>query len=230
MSITAIVPAYNESAGIEQVLAVLKRMDCLSEVIVVDDGSTDDTQMHIQKAVQADSRIRSLRHATNRGKGQAIFTGWHAAQGSILLLVDADLSHLTSQHLESLISPVTAQIADMTVGLLTQNGRINQWYCALFPWLSGQRCFRVELMSLVSEQAAAGYGLETALHLAARRKGWRTHTVPFNGVTHPIRSFTRASLRLPASKLWAFPNIVRAWCLSELEGWRHSRDSIEVTH
>ncbi len=92
------VPAYNEAGAIGDTLLFLR--DYLDshrgpnswEAIVVDDGSPDNTLAVATHAAGGDSRIRVMRHETNRGKGCAVKTGVMAARGLYVGFMDADLS------------------------------------------------------------------------------------------------------------------------------------------
>lgn len=224
--VAAIIPAYNEARRIGAVLEVLRGVSLLSEIIVVDDGSTDGTAEVVRRAATADPRLRLLQHEKNLGKGQAIFTAYAATRAPYLLLLDADLQGLTPSHVEALIRPLLERQADMTLGLF-RGGRFNtdlsHW---LTPWLTGQRCLRAELLGAVHREAAAGYGFETALMVAAAQQGYRTRRVPLRGVWHPPSEFHRKRGLIWRMRMYG--QIVRAWKMSG--GWsawpRHFRKRI----
>lgn len=90
LSVSAIIPAYNEARGIEAVLRVIQQIDCLAEIIIVDDGSEDDTLEIVGQLALLNPKLSIIRHESNLGKGQAIFTGWRAAHSACLLFIDAD--------------------------------------------------------------------------------------------------------------------------------------------
>ena len=184
LDISAIIPVYNEAGKIGRVLDVLRQVDRLREIIVVDDGSTDLSAEEIQFAAQSDPRIQLVTNPVNQGKGQAIFLGWQATESRCLLLLDGDLFGLKPQHILDLINPVLEGHADMAVGQF-KKGRwasdIAHWFT---PWMSGQRSLRADLRRQVSSKAAAGYGFETALTMAARQYEWRCVRVFLTGVWH----------------------------------------------
>src|SRR3990172_6004566 len=103
--IAAVISAYNEAAYIWRVLDVVSRVDILDEVIVVDDGSEDGTGGVVSEAHRNNPKITLVRHPTNQGKGQSIFTGYSYTRAKNLLLLDADLYCLTPQHVLDLIQP-----------------------------------------------------------------------------------------------------------------------------
>lgn len=188
-AVTAILPAHNQGQHIGHVLAVLRAVEAVRDILIVDDGSTDDTVDQVEQARTRDARVRCLRLPQNQGQGAAMFAGARATSAPILLFLDADLSDLTPDHVRALIEPVRAGRADMTMGLF-RGGRFHiafaHWRT---PWLTGQRCVRAELFFQVSEQNSSGYGIETALSLTARRYGWRCQRVPLGGVSHPPSEF-----------------------------------------
>jgi len=86
ISVTVIVPAYNEEEGLERVVQRIKKVvDGSYEIIVVDDGSKDKTA-EIAKGLG----VRFLQHKVNQGKGTALGTGISNAQGKIIVFIDAD--------------------------------------------------------------------------------------------------------------------------------------------
>jgi glycosyltransferase involved in cell wall biosynthesis len=84
--ISIIVPAYNEVKGIKSVLDGLLSLDKGYEIIVVDDGSGDDTA----EVVKPFSNVRLIRHEYNLGYGAALKTGIRSATGDIIIITDAD--------------------------------------------------------------------------------------------------------------------------------------------
>ena len=143
---TVVLPAYNEGAALPHVLEELEAsLDPSYEVVVVDDGSTDDTAEVAER-----HRVRLIRHPSNRGKGVAIRTGIAEAQGENVVIMDADATY-----------PVPA-IAEM-VGLLDENDLVR-----------GIRSSEKEAMPLVNrfgnwlfnKLLAISHGLEGTDHLS----------------------------------------------------------------
>ena len=214
--IAAILPMFNEENNVQEVLDVLFATDILDEIILVDDGSRDHTPEVLHRAAQRDRRIQVIRHETNRGKGEAIFSGWAATQAPYLLLLDADLKRLTPAHLCNLMSPILEHRADMTLGLFWGghvSTDLSHW---LTPFLTGQRGLRSDLLKMISREAAAGYGFEVALTMAARQQGYRRKVVTLRGVWHPS-SEARAERGFWRGALWKanmYRQIVRAWIIA----------------
>lgn len=216
--VAVIVPAYNEAGRIGEVISVLCMVNNLDEIIIVDDGSTDDTASEAQQAAHNDSRLHVYRHPVKLGKGQALFKGSYAARAPILVYLDADLINLNPGHVETLMEPVLTDHADMTIGVFRRGywrADAAHW---ITPWLSGQRCLKAKLMTHVSQEAARGYGVETAMTIAARKNKWRCTKVPLIGVTHPLGEVSRGDYHGWGTKAMMFYQIGRAWYLTRERG------------
>ncbi|MEO8648979.1 MAG: dolichyl-phosphate beta-glucosyltransferase [Acidobacteriota bacterium] len=120
-SLSIIVPAFDESERVgrsaEHILGYLQRSVPDGELIIVDDGSRDDTA-EIAKAVlesHPDVRSRVIRYEENRGKGYAVKTGLLESEGDIALFTDADLS-TPIEEAPKLIDPILTGEFDLTFG------------------------------------------------------------------------------------------------------------------
>ncbi|MGC8837908.1 MAG: glycosyltransferase family 2 protein [Anaerolineae bacterium] len=180
---TVVIPAHNEAPRIGAVLKVLRDVPLVRHILVVDDGSTDDTAQVVQRWAAQDPRIRLLRLPENRGKGAAMVEGARLSPSDIVLFLDADLVGLKPHHVEALIWPVLRGEADMTVGLFRGGRPHTDWSHLLTPFLSGQRCLRWSLFSRTPDLEEAGWGAETAFHLHAAREHLRLEKVILEGVT-----------------------------------------------
>jgi glycosyltransferase involved in cell wall biosynthesis len=139
MRISVILPAKNEAEGLQRTLPVLRARFPEAEVIVVDDGSTDATA-----AVAAGHGVRVLSSPYSMGNGAAIKRGARAANGDILVFMDAD-----GQHDPGLIQQLLDQLDagfDMAVGARDASGQANAsrgaanaFYNRLASWMTGHR-------------------------------------------------------------------------------------------
>lgn len=93
-SIALIMPAWNEAAGIETAIReaeqALGALTTNYEIVIVDDGSTDQTSRIIEQAAVRNPAVRLLRHHTNQGYGAALRTGFQAATSELVVFTDAD--------------------------------------------------------------------------------------------------------------------------------------------
>jgi glycosyltransferase involved in cell wall biosynthesis len=96
IQLSIVIPAYNEASRIgetlEQTIAYLKVQAYASEIIVVSDGSRDNTRGVVESYQPAFSGLKVLEYFPNRGKGHAVRTGMLATQGERVLFMDADYS------------------------------------------------------------------------------------------------------------------------------------------
>src|SRR5690242_20555867 len=92
--LSLVIPAYNEEAGIRRAVAeadaALARVTSAYEILVVDDGSRDGTAAVVSEEARRRPCLRLLRHATNRGYGAALRTGFEAARFELVAFTDAD--------------------------------------------------------------------------------------------------------------------------------------------
>ena len=226
--ISVIMPAFNEVERVaETVTAVRRLMEHRdAELIVVDDGSTDDTA-EAAGAAGADIVVRQR----NSGKGAALTAGARAARGDVLLLLDADLG-ATALDAIKLLEPVLAGDADMTIarfpivpgrgggmglvvrlarrGIRALTGR------TMAAPLSGQRALRRSVLD-AGGGFASGWGVEVALTVRALWAGFRVmeietlmdhrvtgRTVP--GTLHRAAQFRGALDVLIRLALWRVRN------------------------
>ena len=92
LSCSVIIPCYNESDNIQDCLRRIPRMGSFTEVIVVDDGSTDPTAALVNAELNPDVTIRLISYKPNRGKGHAVRMGFDQAVGDVLMILDADMA------------------------------------------------------------------------------------------------------------------------------------------
>jgi dolichol-phosphate mannosyltransferase len=115
LSLSVIVPAYNEGATIRAVLDALRAVPVVTQVVVVDDCSTDDTGEILRAMAAADPSLTLVRHERNQGKGASIVTGLRHASGDVVVVQDADLEYDPRQ-LAGLLAVIETEGADVVYG------------------------------------------------------------------------------------------------------------------
>jgi glycosyltransferase involved in cell wall biosynthesis len=141
MRVSFLIPAYNEAATIGEVLERVDALDLDKQVIVVDDGSTDDTPAILERW-QAGGDGRVVVRQPNRGKGAAIRAAIPHVDGEIAVIQDADMEY-DPVDVPALIEPIERGAADVVFGSRLTGGRPQRAY--LFWHLVGNR-----LLSLVT--------------------------------------------------------------------------------
>ncbi len=112
--LTVIVPVFNESSSVDAVLREVLAAPYDKQILVVNDGSTDDTR-RVLDDWRSDPSIRILCHEVNRGKGAAIRTAVSHAIGRFTIIQDGDLELHPSDY-PALIEPLLADEADFAIG------------------------------------------------------------------------------------------------------------------
>ncbi|MBN2280024.1 MAG: glycosyltransferase family 2 protein [Candidatus Marinimicrobia bacterium] len=114
MKLSVIIPTYNESATIETLLKKVLAVPIHKEIIVVDDGSQDNTALLLKPFVDAKS-VKYFRHEKNQGKGSAIKTAIRHLTGNVVIIQDADLEYDPEDY-NKLIDPIIQQKAQVVYG------------------------------------------------------------------------------------------------------------------
>ena len=134
MRVSFIVPAYNEAATIAEVLERVEALDLDKQVIVVDDGSTDETPRLLEPWAGRNGTV--VLRQENRGKGAAIRAAIPHLDGEITVIQDADLEYDPAE-VPGLIEPIERGAADVVYGSRLSGGRPQRAY--LFWHLLGNR-------------------------------------------------------------------------------------------
>jgi glycosyltransferase involved in cell wall biosynthesis len=130
VKVTLIIPAYNEAATIGEVLDRIASLDLDTQVVVVDDGSTDGT------GELAAARGAQVVRQENQGKGAAIRAGIPHVEGEIAVIQDADMEYDPAD-VPALIEPIERGVADVVYGSRLSGGRPQRAY--MFWHLVGNR-------------------------------------------------------------------------------------------
>ena len=116
--LSIVIPCYNEARTLERCIArvlAIAEAGLELELIIVDDGSQDDSYAIAQKLAAAHPEIEVCRHEQNKGKGAALRTGFSLARGDFVAVQDADLEY-DPQELKKLIVPLINDQADVVLG------------------------------------------------------------------------------------------------------------------
>lgn len=182
MKIAAVVPAYNEEKTVGDVVRVLTACPLIDHVIVVSDGSWDNTAT---VAAKMGAIVVNLPH--NRGKGGAMLAGVKQTDADYILFLDADLIGLKQAHIESMLEPVLSGRAEVTLGVF-KKGRVTTDLAQKFaPYLSGQRVIKASLLNQVRDMDIARFGVEIALTRLVEENNIRCETVELRDLSHIMK-------------------------------------------
>lgn len=189
MKISVILPAKNESAAISQTIAQIQQLQRAHEIIVVNDGSTDNT-----KEIAEQSGATVITHPYSKGNGAAIKTGARAATGDIIVFMDADGQH-DPQDIPKLLEKIN-QGYDLVVGARQKGsqasigrGIANALYNNLATYMteqkvedltSGFRAVRADKFREFLYLLPNGFSYPTTSTMAFFRAGYSVTYVPIH--------------------------------------------------
>jgi glycosyltransferase involved in cell wall biosynthesis len=147
VTVTVVIPCYNEIATVEELLRTVREVRLAIEVIVVDDGSRDGTR-ELLTELEAEGVIDTLIfHEYNRGKGAALRTGFDHATGDVVIVQDADLEYDPSE-IPMLLQPILEGKADAVYGSRFLGGYQRR---VLFFWHSVGNRFLTLLSNMLTD-------------------------------------------------------------------------------
>lgn len=215
--VAVLIPAYNEADLIGDTVRAALAMPGIDEVLVIDDGSEDETA---SAASEAGARVLEL--TPNAGKGAALNAGVAQAEADIYLMIDADLGSSAAETCR-LLEPVLAGHADLSIAIMKAPAghkggfgfvmKLSRWAIrrlggtVVTAPISGQRAFRKDLIEDIGG-FEVGFGVETAMTIDALRKGYRVVEVPLP-LTHRASGRNLAGFRHRGHQFWDILRVVR---------------------
>jgi dolichyl-phosphate beta-glucosyltransferase len=202
MTYSIVIPAYNEGRRIaptlQQVLAYVRQQSWDAEIVVVNDGSFDNTAEIVRSVVQQNPQVRLIENPGNRGKGYSVRHGMLEAQGEIIVFSDADLSS-PIEEMPKLLQAIEAG-ADIAIGsrwlqaeLQTNRQSLHrQFFGRVFNALNrvilglrfkdtqcGFKAFtRRAAQTILPRQRIERWGFDPEILFLARKLGFRVKEVP----------------------------------------------------
>jgi glycosyltransferase involved in cell wall biosynthesis len=132
MKLSVIIPVYNEAATLEEIIDRVRATGLVYEIIVVDDGSSDDSLAILERLRNGDHPpLTILHHGQNRGKGAAMRSGLEAVTGDFVLVQDADLEYDPADY-PVLLTPFDDPSTEVVYG--SRNLKRNARSSAIFYW------------------------------------------------------------------------------------------------
>ncbi len=143
-SVSVVVPVYNERKTIGTILNLVEHQTMVTEIIIVDDFSTDGTK-ELLKQYESKDHYKVFYHEKNQGKGAALRTGFQHAQGDIVIVQDAALEYDPCDY-ATLIEPIVTEKADVVFGSRFLGGQ----HRVLYFWNYAANIFLTLLSNIVN--------------------------------------------------------------------------------
>ncbi len=180
--ITAIVPAYNEAERIGSVLDVLTKYPKFKEIIVVDDGSIDNTAKVVKKY-----NVRYVRNKVNKGKGYSMDVGVKLAKGDVIFFSDADVIGLTHNIINEITEPVLKGKLDMFIGMRSRQLYHLHYLVVFIPLLGGERALTKALWQKLPNYYKSYFKVEAGLNFYAKYYGKGFGYKVFKGLSQVVK-------------------------------------------
>jgi glycosyltransferase involved in cell wall biosynthesis len=194
LKLTVIIPVYNEARTILRVIERVMKTPMETEIIVIDDASTDGTREILDGCREA---VKVFFHETNQGKGAAIRTGLSHMTGDLVLIQDADLEYDPSEY-PRLIGPILDGKADVVYGSRFLGGThrvLFFWHAVgnrvittlsnmltdlnLSDMETGYKAFRAEVLRNISIESNR-FGIEAEITAKIAKMGCRIYEIPIS--------------------------------------------------
>ena len=173
---TCIIPFYNEEDRVLQVLEVVTQIKGITQIICIDDGSTDDTSEHI---LAQWPQVLLVRLPYNQGKAAAVRQGVNLATNETILLMDADLQSIDKAEVEKAIQAIGRHNLDMLI-----LRRINAPWFVKFDrgdtLLSGERIVKRKDLIHILNQEVNHYQVELAINLYMQKHNRNVRWMPWS--------------------------------------------------
>ncbi len=205
MKISVVIPVYNEMDTIEEIIERVQNTPLEKEIIIVDDGSTDDTCSLLEKIDSNNNNIKVFFHTRNKGKGAALRTGFKQVSGDVVIIQDADLEYDPKEY-PTLLAPIRDGRADVVFGSRFLGGGAHR---VLFFWhyvgnrfltlLSNavtnlnltdmETCYKVFTREVLEKLSikSNGFGIEPEFTAKVAKYGFRIYEV---GISYSGRTYT----------------------------------------
>lgn len=217
--LSIIMPVYNEKNTIEEVVNKVLKLDCVKELIIVDDASNDGTREILENVI-SDRKVKKVFHSKNKGKGAAIRSAFAHISGEIVAIQDADLEY-DPDELPELCRPILNGHADVVYGSRLWGGKVQRVH--MFWHLVGNRfitlvadllynatltdiesCYKVMKAGIFKglEIKSNGFSIEPEITAKILKKKLRVYEMPISYYGRTYAEGKKITWRHGISALW----------------------------
>jgi glycosyltransferase involved in cell wall biosynthesis len=189
INIGCVVPAYNEGSRIQQVLDVLIYFPHFSSIVLVNDGSSDNTKHIMDLYAMKSTKVRVIDISPNKGKLNAISTGINKCDCDLVCIFDSDITGLKFDYIYKMIYFVISKQFDMTIldragDRVSPVGWVQSWMTRI---IGGERAFWKEEFKQIKFPKNGRYIIEQAMNLHYVEKGLKVRTIFCPGLYCALR-------------------------------------------
>ena len=240
MKLSIVMPVYNESETIEEIITRVQAVPLAQELIIVDDGSTDSTRAKLL-TLGAREGVKVIYQDRNQGKGAALRKGFAVATGDFIIVQDADLEY-DPQEYPKLLQPLLEGKADVVYGSRFKDGNrvLNFWHFVgnrFLTLLSNcltrlnltdmETCYKIFRREIIENISLAEdrFGFEPEITAKIAALGCRIHEV---GISYAERSYAEGK------KIKRRDGVRALYCIMKYN-WSHNAEkaiarSAALTH
>jgi glycosyltransferase involved in cell wall biosynthesis len=237
VKLSVVIPVYNESKTIREIVRLVRCVPIEKEILIVDDGSTDGTR-EILRELDGRDGVRVFLQPTNQGKGAAVSVGFRYATGDVVVIQDADLEY-DPQEYARMMAPITDGHADVVYGSRFLGGGPRRvlyfWHTIgnrmltlasnmftnlnLTDMETCYKMFRREVVQSLTIESRR-FGIEPEITAKVARRGYRIYEVPISYYGRTYEEGKKIGFADAVSALWT---IVK-------HGVRETEDPANVGH
>lgn len=195
--VSAIICVYNEEKTLKNVITSVSEDSTVNEIIVVNDGSTDDTEAII-KELKQDIPLTDIHFKENKGKGYAMAVGVENTTNEIIVFIDADQTKINPGYIDQMVRPLVKKECDMVLGYSTVN--ILSRDVNPLKILTGERAlFKEDIIPIIDKIKESRFGVETLLYFYYVSIGKSLKFIRLHGLKHKDKYKKMTSLKATTS-------------------------------
>jgi glycosyltransferase involved in cell wall biosynthesis len=218
--LSVVVPAYNEEATLAEIAARLLAVPNIGEIVIVDDCSTDGTAAIVDRLAADHPAIKAAHHPTNRGKTEALKTGFSLTTGQIVIVQDADLEYDPAE-IGDVIAPIVEGYADVVYGsrfLVRKASRVLYFYhylgnkaltfisnlCTNINMTDVETCYKAFRGEIIRNMTITsnGFGFEIEVTAKVAKLGVAIYEVPISYHGRTYEEGKKIGMRDGIMALW----------------------------